>query len=294
MKDKYNSFYPLSLRERAKVRAAKWRISHFARDITIILSVLVFTACSRLPVKEDGPPPQPVDVSSVPDAVPRAEPLSKYGNPPSYAALGREYQVMTDSKDYVERGIASWYGTKFHGQRTSSGEPYDMYTMTAAHKSLPIPTYVEVTNLVNHKKIIVRVNDRGPFKENRIIDLSYAAASRLNILADGTGLVEIRAIDPLAYNRPPQPASDIVKPDPTGALRLYLQVGAFIDQQNAENLRHRLLDIAPVEINTAEPGEPGRTFYRVRLGPLTTVDEADRLAARLAGMGIDVMRVVID
>ena len=144
----------------------------------------------------DGAPSHKVDVTSIPDAVPRAERRSKYGNPTTYTVAGKAYRIMSDSEGYVESGVASWYGTKFHGRRTSSGEPYDMHAMTAAHKTLPLPTYAEVTNLQNGRKVIVKINDRGPFHDNRLIDLSHAAASKLDILATGTGLVEVRAITP--------------------------------------------------------------------------------------------------
>ena len=149
---------------------------------------------SARPNQDRGPLPGAVDVSAIPDAVPKDEPRSKYGNPSSYVVNGRSYHVMDNGNDYVERGIASWYGEKFHGRRTSSGEAYDMYAMTAAHKSLPLPTYVEVTNLQNGKRIIVKVNDRGPFHENRVIDLSWTAAAKLDILGKGTGLVEVRTV----------------------------------------------------------------------------------------------------
>jgi len=165
--------------------------------------LLVLGACSSLRKPEaDGPPvvaDQPVE--ALPDnPVPRHEPLSKYGNPDSYVVFGKTYRTLPSSQGFVQRGIASWYGKKFHGRRTSSGEPYDMYGMTAAHTQLPLPTYVQVTNLKNGKQVILRVNDRGPFHGNRIIDLSYTAAKKLDIVREGTGLVEVRALDPSNYN----------------------------------------------------------------------------------------------
>jgi rare lipoprotein A len=144
--------------------------------------------------RKDGPPPFPVDETKIPNAVPHKEKLSRIGNKP-YVVKGKPYYVMKSSKNFVEVGIASWYGTMFHDQRTSNGEKYDMLAMTAAHKHLPLPTYVQVTNLENHRKIIVKVNDRGPFKPNRIIDLSYVAAKKLHMTGKGTALVEVRAID---------------------------------------------------------------------------------------------------
>jgi rare lipoprotein A len=139
-------------------------------------------------------PPRASDSAS--DAVPRIEPRARYGNPPFYDVFGKRYYVLSSSVGYWERGVASWYGPGFHKVRTSTGEPYDMYGMTAAHKTLPLPAYVRVTNLQNGRSIVVRVNDRGPFVGNRIIDLSYTAAAKLDMLRNGTALVEVRAIDP--------------------------------------------------------------------------------------------------
>jgi rare lipoprotein A len=136
------------------------------------------------------------DPASIPDAVPKLEPKSKYGNPASYVVFGRRYYTRNSSKGYIERGVASWYGRHFHGRKTSSGERYDMYAMTAAHKTLPLPTYARVTNLTNGRTAVVKINDRGPFHGDRVIDLSYSAARKLGVVAKGTGMVEIRAIDP--------------------------------------------------------------------------------------------------
>jgi rare lipoprotein A len=145
-----------------------------------------------------APPPPAYAPQAVPDAVPRLEPRSRFGNPPFYDVFGKRYFVLPSSAGYVERGVASWYGPGFHEVRTSTGEPYDMYGMTAAHKTLPLPAYVRVTNLQNARSVVVRVNDRGPFVGNRIIDLSYTAAAKLDMLRNGTAIVEVRAIDPAA------------------------------------------------------------------------------------------------
>jgi rare lipoprotein A len=164
------------------------------------------------PTPAETPPPP----DSVPDVVPRAEPRSRYGNPPFYDVMGKRYFVLSSSTGYVERGVASWYGPGFHKVRTSTGEPYDMYGMTAAHKSLPLPAYVRVTNLQNGRSIVVRVNDRGPFVGNRIIDLSYTAASKLDMLRNGTAMVEVRSLEPASSNTPlvaqttaPNPAANV-------------------------------------------------------------------------------------
>jgi len=145
-------------------------------------------------------PPRPAATAGAvvdpPDAVPVEEPRSRYGNPESYEVRGVTYHVLETSEGYEAEGTASWYGEEFQGRRTSSGEPYDMYAMTAAHRTLPIPTYVEVTNLENGRTVVVRVNDRGPFHEGRIIDLSYAAAQKLGLVGPGTARVRVRALEP--------------------------------------------------------------------------------------------------
>ena len=166
------------------------------RYLCLPLIFLAFAGCSSVTVERDSAPGTPVDTSSVPDAIPKAEARSKYGNPESYVVFGKRYHVMKDNRVFTQQGIASWYGKKFHGRRTSSGETYDMYAMTAAHKTLILPAYVEVTNLRNGKRVVVKVNDRGPFHENRIIDLSYSAASKLDVIAKGTALVKIRVVGP--------------------------------------------------------------------------------------------------
>lgn len=146
--------------------------------------------------RRDRPPTDPpdVDLDDIPDAVPRDEPRSRSGNPAEYEVFGRTYRTLPSAEGYEEEGIASWYGEEFHGRSTSSGEPYDMYAMTAAHRSLPLPSYVEVTNLDNGRTVVVRVNDRGPFHGNRLIDVSYAAAHRLGLIGPGTARVRIRAL----------------------------------------------------------------------------------------------------
>ncbi len=250
-------------------------------------------------VARDGAPRDAVDVSRIPDAVPRVEPRSRYGNPDSYVVRGKRYYVMDSAAGYVERGIASWYGTKFHGRRTSSGEPYDMYAMTAAHKTLPLPTWVRVTNLRNGRSVVVKVNDRGPFHHNRIIDLSYAAAVKLGIHRHGTGLVEIRALDP----RQPEPVTRLASrsdppppgPAPGGRAELWLQVGAFSSRYNAERLGDRLRQAAlPGDVHISAGYSHQQPVFRVRIGPLADVEEADRVSERLAAFGIQDPHVVID
>jgi len=162
--------------------------------ILIILLMLLLTSCARMH-RKDGPPNFYVDETKISNAVPKPEPLSKYGNMTSYRVFGKRYYTLRTSKNYCQTGVASWYGTQFHAQRTSSGERYNMLAMTAAHKTLPLPTYVEVTNLNNNRKVVVKVNDRGPFESNRIIDLSYVAAKKLGMLGHGTARVRVKAIN---------------------------------------------------------------------------------------------------
>jgi rare lipoprotein A len=256
--------------------------------------VLLLASCSSTTTVGTGdyPPPEPRDISGISDAVPRAEPYSRYGNPESYVVFGKRYYTLPDGNGYKEQGIASWYGSKFHGRRTSSGEIYDLYKMTAAHKSLPLPTYARVTNLRNGRSIIVKINDRGPFHNNRIIDLSYVAAAKLGILEYGTGLVEVEAINPSA----PQPATTRVagKPVISEDATMYLQVGAFSQRDNADRLRNRLQTANVGDIQVVEGSGSTGPLYRVRVGPLASIDEADRIANTLVSKGISDTRVIID
>jgi rare lipoprotein A len=227
---------------------------------------------------------------AVPDAVPRIEPRSRYGNPPFYDVSGKRYYVLSSAVDYVERGVASWYGPGFHELMTSTHEPYDMYGMTAAHRTLPLPAYVRVTNLQNGRSVVVRVNDRGPFVGNRIIDLSYSAALRLDMLRNGTAMVEVRAIDPVATGAPLAGGSPAVPagPAPTPALRaaLFVQAGAFADPANAERLAEKLRGGTYGRIFVRADVIAGRRMYRVRIGPVPDVPEFDRIIAALERDGV--------
>jgi len=214
--------------------------------------------------------------------VPRNEPLASYGNHSPYEVFGKKYRVMNSSKGYKQKGVASWYGTKFHGRRTSSGEPYDMHLATAAHKTLPLPTYAEVTNLDNGKKIIVKINDRGPFKHDRLIDMSYAAAIRLDMTQKGTANVELQVID--TSKMPPATASELKVPGITGGEEtVFLQMGAFSEENSAEELVGRLegVDLKPASIRK------GDKVYRVRLGPYTTAREVDSVIQRAIELGFE-------
>ena len=258
------------------------------RGACAILLILLISGCSGPGgIVRDGPPApgQIPDLAKIEEPEPRHEPRSRYGNPTSYQQFGRTYVVRDSSQGYRARGIASWYGTKFHGRRTSSGEPYDMYKMTAAHRTLPLPSYVRVTNLRNGQSVVVRVNDRGPFKDDRIIDLSYAAAHRLGMLSHGTAPVEVEAITP---GTPAEPT-----PAPPNA-EIYLQFGAFADKANAERLAAdmRAAGLTPVEVAAARAR--GQRLHRVRIGPLTTVDAADRTQRKASELGFGRADVVID
>ena len=239
----------------------------------------------------DGPPP---DVSNLPEPVPKVEPRSLYGNKSPYSVLGRTYSVLPTARGYDERGIASFYGSKFHGYKTSSLEDYDMYKFTAASKVLPLPSYARVTNLQNGKSVIVRINDRGPFHEDRVIDLSYAAAVKIGIWPKGTGLVEVQGIDPSAPPQEEAPPPPLVSATPAHPPSIYLQVGAFSDPANAERVASqlRVANFAPVQVSDATIG--GRTVHRVRVGPLSDVDSADQVSAKIEQMGLPQPQVAVD
>jgi rare lipoprotein A len=274
-----------------------------ARAGAAALLALILAACAttrRPPQPPPGPvpvPPPPADIARIPDAVPRAEPRSLHGNPPFYDALGRRYFVLPTADGYDERGVASWYGPSFHGGNTSSGEAYNMYGMTAAHKTLPLPTYARVTNLANGKSVVVRINDRGPFVANRIIDLSYTAAAKLDMLREGTAWVEVRALTPGAPAVPVEtPAAAAQTPPPaapTLPLLLYVQTGAFADPANAERQLGRLHAAGLASAFVMPPPE-GSQLYRVRIGPVGSVAEFDALSQRLAALGIPDARLVAD
>ena len=227
-------------------------------------------------------PPQ-----SQPEAAPAASQRGTPGNPPFYEVFGRRYHVMEASTGYQERGVASWYGKKFHGRRTSNGEIYNMHAMTAAHKTLPLPTRVRVTNLKNGRSVILRVNDRGPFVDNRIIDLSYSAATELDMIQTGTAMVEVAALPvydavPTAMAEAPQEPA----PERRTSTNVYLQVGAFGDRGNAQQLMARLtasgLENVAIHFDAGE----SPALHRVRLGPIGDVSEYDSLLQRVAALQI--------
>ncbi|MFP5350058.1 MAG: septal ring lytic transglycosylase RlpA family protein [Gammaproteobacteria bacterium] len=276
------------------------------KNVALLSCLLLLAACGSVPrgggyYEDDGPHDRPhIDISKIPDAVPKAEPLAATGNKP-YTVFGVGYRPLASARGYRERGVASWYGKKFHGKRTSSGEAYDMYAMTAAHKTLPIPSYVRVRNLQNGRSVVVRVNDRGPFLHNRVIDLSYAAAARLDILATGTGLVEVEAIDVGAPATTTARAVQIIpmaeaaepQAEALAAPKLAVQVGAFTQADNAQALRTKL-EQAGLPVYVQPPTDGGPSLYRVRLGPIDNVEQGDHLVAEAARQGITDAVIVVE
>ncbi len=216
----------------------------------------------------DGAPPGPAP-TWFRKVFPKHEPLSRYGNPGTYQVNGHTYEVMTSSSGYRTRGLASWYGTKFHSRRTSSGEDYDMYALTAAHKTLPIPTYVRVKNLSNGREAIVRVNDRGPFHNGRVIDLSYAAAAKLGLLPKGTAPVEIEALS-------------TTTPGKAHVAHYYLQAGAFNSEKLAASLRTKLSKLTPSPVFI----EKYQHRFIVRVGPFANKQMTDQLKKSLTHQGV--------
>lgn len=254
--------------------------------------------------QKDGPPPFPVDVSKIPDAVPKKEPLSKYGNPSSYVVNGKRYHVLKSAAGYNRVGYASWYGTKFDKRLTSSREPYDMLGMTAASTTLPLPTYVRVTNLENGRQVTVKVNDRGPFHSTRILDLSYVAAKKLGIVGRGTGLVRVTAINPDDYNVNHHfyaKNDQAVSPDDAGKPhtqlaansngvgkvfdKQYVQVGSFSNRANAHLLGEKLAKLTQTQVAIKKVLHNNRPLYRVQIGPVSDTHHYQRLVETLAAQG---------
>ncbi|HEY7754174.1 MAG TPA: septal ring lytic transglycosylase RlpA family protein [Steroidobacteraceae bacterium] len=243
-----------------------------ARTLAATLALAALAACSSQPQR-----PAPGA------GVPRDEPRARNGNPPFYEVAGRRYVVLESAANYVEQGVASWYGPDFHGRRTATGETYDMHAMTGAHPTLPLPTWVRVTNLQNGRSVDVRLNDRGPFSKNRIIDLSRAAAERLDMIGSGTALVEVRS---LAAGAPPAQA-------PAPAARFWAQAGAFAEEDNARRLAERLQGAGIAGVVIAEASVDGRRLFRVRAGPVASVAEFDELLERLRAAGIESARLAL-
>lgn len=261
--------------------------------LLLLPAIFLLSGCAA-----DGPG-RSLDTARMRDAVPRVEPLSSQGNPDSYVQLGKRYFVLPTARGYHERGIASWYGRKFHGRRTSNGETYDMYAMTAAHRTLPLPSYVRVSNLQNGRSVVVRVNDRGPFVQNRLIDLSYAAAEKLDMVRQGTALVEVVAVQPGESPATAEYASRYKgvtdwRDERHLHNRIYIQVGAYSVLRNAEQMLQRLLSaqIANSAIHSTQ--EKGGVLHRVRIGPLNTVAATDQTAQILENLQFTDYQIVIE
>lgn len=265
-----------------------------SRLLLVLLCALALPACSNFNAKpgssgsgpyemdsDAAPLPEqiPQDVVNTPDAVPKDEPKSTSGNASTYEVFGQTYEVRKSAENFRERGYASWYGRKFHGHKTASGERYDMFAMTAAHKTLPLPTYVRVTRVETGKSIVVKVNDRGPFHKGRIIDLSYAAAAKLGMLGHGEALVEIEAVKPgqeddkrVVQAPPPQ--------------RGWLQIAAYTDPINAIALREELSNagVAPIEIWSS--GQEDEPLHRVVAGPFADEEAAQDTRQKILARGL--------
>jgi rare lipoprotein A len=278
--------------------------------LALLLAALLAAGCGSAPKKgayyaDDGPPESvPEGLDQVPDAVPRDEAFNRFANKP-YTVFGVTYVPVVDREPFKQRGLASWYGRKFQGQKTASGETYDMFKMTAAHKTLPIPSYAKVTNLANGKSVIVRINDRGPFHSKRIIDLSYAAAVRIGIAAKGSGMVEVERVfePPKKEARAEAPGEVMIpshaEPNPQGAMppaprlavirtpvvaqeagALWVQLGAFSTAEAAASFRERAVRELPWMLEPIRI-QDGGGLHRVQLGPYRNREEAEAIAAKV-------------
>jgi rare lipoprotein A len=308
MSNLQNQHYAPQKKSRNKILCMP--ISHY---LLAIMAVLVVSGCSstggnssssRYAMSQDVAPDdgRELDPDNIPDAVPIFEPRMSAGNKSPYTVLGETYEVMPESTGYTVVGKASWYGKKFHGYKTSNGETYDMYKMSAAHRTLPIPSYVRVTNLANGRTGIVRVNDRGPFHSDRVMDLSYAAATKLDMIRSGTAQIKIEAIQPstnayasneAAKDSLPRNSNDKKKAAPSSVAApsavdipqkkpvvdgsTYLQAGAFRNQDSAMALREKLVDLTgrPVNVDSLQG------FFKVRIGPLADPNEVQNISELL-------------
>lgn len=231
---------------------------------------------TRYSQAQDAAPLQHIDADTVADAVPRADPILAVGNKSPYTVNGETYEILDDYRQYRERGTASWYGSKFHGHETSNGEIFDIYAASAAHKTLPIPSYARVTNLDNGRSVVVRVNDRGPFHDDRLIDLSYAAAVKLGYMEHGTAPVEVVVLNIAGV--------DDLR-DAPGSHYRYLQLGAFSTQGAAQRLQSELQGFVQVPVFVNEVDAGGSRLFRVRIGPLADAAQMELVQQQLADGG---------
>jgi rare lipoprotein A len=284
---------------------------HGTRLLTcIVVAAIGLPGC--VTTRQDSPTAQPVPVKPVaPPATVEAPPpvsppptgASGAGNPPFYEVYGERYFVLPSSQGYAATGIASWYGKDFHGKRTSSGAIYDMHELTAAHKTLPLPSLVRVTNLDNGRSVVVTVNDRGPFVKDRLIDLSYAAANELGIVQAGTGRVEVQALAGLSGAGPvvvkgtgsgPGAPGTSVAPTLVPAQQMYMQVGAFSDAGNADRLKAQLESNGLPDVVIRRDSSVSPVLYRVRIGPIADSSAYDRLASRVESLRLGNPRLVTE
>ncbi len=243
----------------------------------LLCFIAMLASCGEM---KDGPSPNYTKQwHEIPDATVSSVSRSKYGNPASYEVFGKTYYVKDSAAGFQQKGIASWYGTKFHGRRTSSGEEYDMYAMTAAHKTLPIPVYVEVINHDNNRKAIVRVNDRGPFHQGRIIDLSYAAATKLGVAQVGTANVSIRVLTSESDKNRQRSGAVVESPVVSG--KLYIQIAAFTSEDNALSHLGQLQSEGFNDVRLHIESKKGKALYRVRIGPLPSERVAKNVVSQL-------------
>ena len=260
-----------------------------AKFIVLLFLAVLIQGCSQvnhLNEVQDGPG-RKLDASSIPDAIPKTEPITKAGNKSPYTVFGKTYHLLPSAEKYQQIGIASWYGTKFHGNFTSNGEIYDMYAMTGAHKTLPIPSYVRVTNLENNRSIVIRINDRGPFHSDRIIDVSYVAALKLGFADQGTTQVEVQSLtaEPnlklVEFDLRNQNHSENQRkvPDrpilPLGGV--FLQVGAFLERTGAELLREKIQPLTSLSIEVLQH----KTLFKVKIGPIRNSNRLQMLQKRI-------------
>lgn len=268
------------------------------RLLLALICAVVLASCSTWQEK-DGAPSASIDVNAIPNQVPKSVTRTRAGNAPSYKVFGKTYTILKDSKGFKERGYASWYGTKFHGKKTANGESYNMYAMTAAHKTLPIPSYVKVTRVSTGQSIIVRINDRGPFKKGRIIDLSYVAAKKLGVDKDGIALVEIEDITPDSSTRSPvkstqankiqavqkHPPADIQEKNSRHIIAAdwYLQLGAFQARNSAIRLQSKVIELidAPAVVIAGTDD-----LHRVKIGPTVDVEKIKNWQTLLTDQGL--------
>jgi len=268
------------------------------RPSAIVIAIFVammIAGCGSVPSRpgskpggyylDDGPDANPpADLDSMPEPAPKIEPINKYTSRP-YTVLGRTYTPYTQLTAYKQRGVATWYGKRYHGQKTSSGEVYDMYALSAAHTLLPLPSYARVTNVANGKSVVVRVNDRGPFHEDRLIDLSYAAAHRIGIIGQGSAVVEVEAIIPGSGEAPvvasaPAAPAPVAVPVSSEAGGIFVQLGAFSVEQNADAfLRKMRMDLG--WLAGSMQLYRGEGLYKVHAGPYPNRGEAERAAERI-------------